>query len=175
MGIGGGHINKQIEDNLCKIYNEKLYLGTGFLCKIPYADQYNLTPVLISNRHIFREQDFLENKTIKITFKNDSITKQLKITSERKIYNSNENDIVTIGILKTDNIDNFLDYEDVNLNINKKNIYILQYKKEKKGEAIYGKITEVNGSEIRHNCNIEGGWDEGPILLRETLPYKLEI
>ena len=174
MGFGSNKgsklIDKQIDENLCKIYNEKDdYLGTGFLFKIPYPDQYNYSPVLISNSHIFIEKDLLENKTIKITFKNDSITKNLTITPERKIYNSQKYDIAIIGILKNDKVDNMLEYEHRNINFNKREIYILQYKKDKKGEAIYGKITNVDECEIRHNCNIEEGWDEGPILLLETL------
>jgi hypothetical protein len=66
MGIGSNRgskkIDKQIENNLCKIYINKDYInkdyiGTGFLCAIPFPDRFKTSPVLIANAHLFTKAD----------------------------------------------------------------------------------------------------------------------
>jgi len=175
MGIGSNRgskkIDKQIENNLCKIYIDKDYIGTGFLCAIPFPDSFITLPVLIANAHLFRKADLSENSTIKICLKKEKINKDLTITSERKIYINEKYDVVFIEILKDkdkDIISNCLDFNHEEMEFNKKECYVLQYDKDKKGKVFYGKITDVKESEIVHNCSIEEGWDEGPILLLEN-------
>jgi hypothetical protein len=175
MGIGSirgsKKIDKQIENNLCKIYIDEDYIGTGFLCAIPFPDRFKTSPVLIANAHLFTKADLSENSTITICLKKEKINKDITITSERKIYINEKYDVVFIEILKDkdkDIINNCLEFNYEEIESNKKECYILQYDKDKKGKVFYGKITDVKESEIVHNCSIEEGWDEGPILLLEN-------
>ena len=59
----------QLENSVCKIYETKdNKTATGFLCKIPFPDQLNLLPVLITNNHVIKTEDLKINTEIKITF-----------------------------------------------------------------------------------------------------------
>ena len=132
MGIGSSkprakEIDNQIKDNICKISISEKYIGTGFLCKIPYPDEFKYLCVLIANYHLFTQKDLLENKTINISFNNDKVTKSIKITPERKIYKSEKYDVNIIEILEEDHIHKFLDFNAEDIDLNKKEIYIPQY------------------------------------------------
>ena len=58
-------INSQLERSVCKIYINKNECGTGFLCKIPFPDEFRLLPVLITNNHVINEEYFKKNKQLK--------------------------------------------------------------------------------------------------------------
>ena len=60
----------QMENCICKIYNNNGLTGTGFFCKIKF--QNNLLPVLITNNHILNEKDIENNKIINLTINNKS-------------------------------------------------------------------------------------------------------
>ena len=77
----------QLRNSVCKINNK--IIGTGFLCKIPFPDQFKLLPVLITNNHILNNEDIKSNKIINISFNDDKIFKKLNI-EDRKTY-TNEN------------------------------------------------------------------------------------
>jgi len=57
----------QMENCICKIVKGNGQKGTGFFCKIPFPDEYNLLNVLITNNHVLNENDIKNNKII--TFK----------------------------------------------------------------------------------------------------------
>ena len=57
-------IIEQMERNICKI-NIGMNQGTGFFCKIPFPNENNMLPVLITNNHIINS-DILYKKNIKI-------------------------------------------------------------------------------------------------------------
>lgn len=159
----------QIEQNICKIYTSQNYIGTGFLCKMPYPDEFNFLPVLISNNHFFKKEDLLENKTIKLSFNNGKIIKIIIITPQRKIYHSKEYDVNIIEIFPIqDDIHDFLTINE-DLNVDKKEIYNLQYLEENKSEAFYGKIKNVNNFEISFNIDAIEIRHEGPIMLLDNL------
>ena len=73
-------IVSQLQKSVCKIYKINQTSGTGFLCKIPYPDQFKLFPALITNNHVLNKEDLQINKTIKVTFNDDKIHKFLLIT-----------------------------------------------------------------------------------------------
>ena len=158
-------INKQIEIYVCKIYGNKK-VGTGFLCKIPYPDQFSFLPVLITNKNIINKDELLNEKKIKITFDNDKVERIIYITSERKIYSNKKYDITIIEIIPIiDDIHKFLETDISNENY--ENIYILQYIKGIDCAKSYGKITSINEDDIiEHNCSKNPG---GPILLIDNL------
>ena len=83
----------QMKNCVCKIYVNKTK-GTGFFSKIPYKNK--LLPVLITNNHIFGENEIRNNKTITISLDNDNIIKNIEINNKRKIYS---NEILDVTII----------------------------------------------------------------------------
>ena len=58
------YILTQLENCVRKIYQSNGGEATGFFCKIPYPDQFNLIPVLITNNHVLNENDIKLFQTI---------------------------------------------------------------------------------------------------------------
>ena len=54
-------IDNKLESYICKIQTSKC-LGTGFLCKIPYPNEFNLLPVLITNHHVLNRDEIINKK-----------------------------------------------------------------------------------------------------------------
>jgi hypothetical protein len=165
-------IDEQLEKNICKIYIDKSIFGTGFLCKIPYPNEFKKLPVLITNNHIINEEYFLKNKEIKISFDDDKINKKLLITQERKFYTSKEYDVSIIEIFPNkDNIHHFLEFnqdEEIEKKEKYKNlsIYIIHYPN--KSCISYGIINNIQSFEIEHKCSTEKGSSGSPIILLNT-------
>ena len=76
-------ITRQTEKCVCKIHISGNN-GRGFFSKIPYQD--NLITVIITNNHVLKANDILENKII--TFSINNNIKDIKIDKERKTYTS---------------------------------------------------------------------------------------
>ena len=59
----------QMEKNICKLKVSNGGRGTGFFCKIPFPDNSNLLPVLITNNHVINEIILKkENEIIELEF-----------------------------------------------------------------------------------------------------------
>ncbi len=166
-------INEQMKKFICKIIlNNKT--GTGFVCKIPFPNEFILLPVLITNKSVINKEGLQSSKMLEITFDNDSYEKIISITPERKIYSSQKYDITFIEIIpKIDGINKFLEtnileksvLEDLNLNDIKesKNMtYVLQYKNGIKCIESHGIINKIEEDFISHSCSKNIG---GPIFL----------
>ena len=94
-------ILKQMEKNICKIYDNNNKTGTGFFCKIPKnGDECDLMRVLITNNHVLDENDISINKTIEFSINNDNEKKKIVITPQRKTYTNKKFDITIIEINK---------------------------------------------------------------------------
>ena len=65
----------QMKNCICKIYKEDGSKGTGFFCNIPFPNEFNLLPVLVTNDHILEEKDIKNDKIIEF---------QLMMTKKRK-------------------------------------------------------------------------------------------
>ena len=175
---GTKKILSQMENCICKIYQDGKK-GTGFFCKIPFPDKNNLLNVLITNNHILNQKDIEDNQIIKLTMynkeENKNIEKNIKIDESRKRYTYiNDGEGIDITIIeikpKKDNINNYLEIDDdlLDLECNKKSIYILHYPKDKKLVS-YGLINDViGGKKINHYCNTEEGSSGSPILSLNT-------
>ena len=165
-------INSQLEVNVCKIYINENERGTGFLCKIPFPDEFKLLPVLITNNHAINEEYFLKNKIIKISFNDDKIYKLLEIVPERKFYSNKTYDISIIEIFPNkDNLNKFLELDfnyDENEREENQKIYVLHYLNGNESCVSYGNIKDINEYEIEHTCSTENGSSGGPIILLET-------
>ena len=165
-------INSQLEGSICKIYINENELGSGFLCKIPFPNEFRLLPVLITNNHVINKEYFLKNKIIKISLDDDQNIKLLKILSERKFYSNETYDISIIEIFpKADKLNNFLELDynyEKNGKERKQNIYVLQYPKGNESCVSYGSIKYIKEYEIEHTCSTEVGSSGGPIILLDT-------
>ena len=157
-------IDNQLECNICKIYTSKS-LGTGFLCKIPYPNEFNLLPVLITNHHVLDEDEIIKNRSLKITFNDDKLSKIIELADNRKIYSSELYDTTIIEIFPVkDNLTYFLELNNLNEIINKESIYILQYPEGAKASYSFGKIDNINEFDVTYNAATLHGSSGGPIL-----------
>ena len=164
----------QLEKFICKIYESNGNKGTGFLCKIPFPDQFKLLPVLITNNHVIKEEDLQTNKIIEFSINDDQIHKKIKINS--RIAYTNENLDVTIIEIKPDidQLTNFLDIDENIYNIDKDNIkiiykkdfplYILQYPLGLKSSLSLGVLKDIYDFNLQYFCSTDFGSSGSPIF-----------
>ena len=89
-------IVEQMKNKICKILSDKGN-GTGFFCRIPFQENGNELPVLITNWHVVNELE----KEISIMYNND--IKILNLENRKKYTNENY-DITIIEIKENDDI-----------------------------------------------------------------------
>ena len=164
-------IFSQLEKNVCKIYEINGNTATGFLCKIPYPDQFKLLPVLITNNHVLKDEDLKINKTIKITFDDDKKKIILFIDKFRKTFTDKNLDISIVEIRPNkDDINDFLDIDENVFNNNyesiykNENIYILQYPKNKKCSFSIDLLERIYKEKMEYFCSTDYGSSGSPIL-----------
>ncbi len=161
-------ILEQMKKKVCKICVGNGAKGTGFFCKIPYPDENNLLPVLITNNHVINQSILqTENKRISLTINN--IDKEI-ILDNRLKYTNKTCDITIIEIKKQDRIEHYLELDDnlknkSNLSYIGESIYILHYPRSGDIFVSYGIIKEgVNNYDFKHLCSTDNGSSGGPIL-----------
>ena len=154
-------ILEQMKKEVCKINIGKIK-GTGFFCKIPFIDNNNLLPVLITNNHII-DENILKKGKILLLINNEE--KEIELENIIK-YTNKEYDITIIEIKNKDKIENYLEIDNNKRN-NKlyigESIYILNYSN-KKMKVSYGIIKEVNKYEFDNLCYVEKYSSGGPIF-----------
>ena len=164
---------RQLKQYICKITIGPKK-GTGFLCKIPFPDESNCLPVLMTNHHVINKEELSKNKKLNISFNNEQINKIINISSERKIYSiftekeSPAYDLTIIEIYpEVDGIFHFFELDTLDrINKNSKEpIYVLQYPGGKECSISYGKICKIKDFEIYYDCTTLNGSSGGPILL----------
>ena len=174
-------IISQMDQYICKIELGKS-LGTGFFCKIPFPDQNQLLPVLITSNHVLKEDNLKVNNYIEIKLNDDKIKKNILIDKSRKILSDDNLDITILEIKPEDNINNkYLDIDENIFNENEfqkkiikdKIIYSLQYSFGKESSYSIGNIN-INFSEkckyfFYHSCDTIEGSSGAPILLLSNL------
>ena len=169
-------IIEQMEKCICKIKIGKIQ-GTGFFCKIPIPNKNNMLPAFITTNHIINKE-FLYQKDAKIflDIKEKSYIKELNLNNRKK-YTNEEHDITIIEIKENDEINNYLELDDIiindilnNNNRNKefidKTLYIIQYP-ESELSVSYGileSIYEDKKYDFRHKCCTKKGSSGSPIL-----------
>ena len=169
-------IKEQMERNICKI-NIGNSQGTGFFTKIPFPDLNNMLPVFITNNHIINnELLYKKDAKIKIDIYDESDNKEINLNNRMK-YTDEEYDITIIEIKKEDNINNYLELDEIiindiinNINKNKiyinETIYIIQYP-ENKLSVSYGILENIYMDKkynFNHKCSTKGGSSGSPIL-----------
>jgi V8-like Glu-specific endopeptidase len=148
--------------------------GSGLLCKIPFPDEKNIIPMLVTCNHILKNEDITQGKMISFTLDNDKKAFEILIDESRKIYSNEEYDITMLEIRQSDglNIETFLEIDE---NIFSKNsneiiknelVSLLSYPKGENLSISNGIIKgiEENGYTIHHLCNTCQGCAGGPIL-----------
>jgi len=169
-------IIEQMEKNICKLKIGKTQ-GTGFFCKIPFPNENNMLPVLMTNNHIIDgEFLFKKNENISLEIEEEKNPKTIYLDNRIK-YTNKEYDITIIELLEKDGIKNYLSLDekiiDDILENNNKNykfidetLYILQYP-DRKLSVSYGILKEIYEDkkyDFNHNCSTKGGSSGSPIL-----------
>ena len=165
----------QMKNCVCKIKLNNGIIGTGFFCKIPFPDNFTFLPVLITCNHVLNNNNISQGKKIDFSLNNEQFLYSILITSSRKIYTNEKNDVTIIEIKpEEDNIE-FKSFLDVDENIYKDNpnevyrnktIYIIHYEKGKEVKYSLGTIKNIgtNNYTIRHFCTTQEGSSGSPIL-----------
>ena len=144
--------------------------GSGFFCKIPFPDTFNLLPVLITNYHVLNEKEIQNDINLII---NDNTPIIIKKDYSRKVYIDKKYDVTMIEIKDKDNLNEFsfleVDTENIykdNLNnyYNDKNIYLLHYPFGERVSSSLGTIKRIFKDNIYHNCSSQKGSSGGPLI-----------
>ena len=167
---------EQMKKCVCKIKLKDIQ-GTGFFCKIPFPDINNRLSVIITNNHIINEE-LLNTKGAKIIidFKEEDSLKEINLDN-RITFTNREYDITLIEIKETDNINNYLELDELIvddiLNNNNKNmayvdneVYIIEYP-EGKLSISSGQVTDIfedKKYKFFHQCRTKAGSAGSPIL-----------
>jgi len=164
----------EMNNSICRIYNNSK--GTGFFVKIPYKSK--LLPVLITTNNIINQKDIINDSNILLSLNNDKIIKRIKLSKNRLIYTNERLDITIVEIKENEdslNI-NYLELDDQIINYFKfknnegqnyfdESIYLLNYSCDQDIVVSYGKLIDINNTELIHNCNIKREASGSPILL----------
>ena len=167
-------IKEKMKKSICKIINDK-GCGTGFFCKIPFPDEFNLLPVIITNYHVIDQNDLKQGKRIQFSLNNDQLNFNILIDNSRKTYTNKEYDVTIIEIKQIDGlngyslleIDEHLYNDDDFKNIYKnKTIYLIQYPHGQKVKYSLGVIQNIyeDNYTIEHLCSTATGSSGGPII-----------
>ena len=167
---------EQMKKCICKIKLDNKQ-GTGFFCKIPFPDINNRLSALITNNHIINEKELYQNDSkIYISIKDKDSIKELNLNNRQK-YTNKEYDITIIEIKEEDDINDYLELDDIIiediLNNNNNNnyyidneVYIIEYP-----EGILsisaGKLIDIfeeKKYKFRHICHTKAGSAGSPIL-----------
>ena len=168
-------IEKQKENNICKIINNNKVTGTGFLSLIPYPDKLNQLPVLITCNHVLDINDISEGKKINFSLNDDKLQDSIIIDKSRITYTNINYDVTIIEIKPEEDNINIESFLDVDENIDKNNpndtykdkcIYILHYEEGKNAKYSIGNIKYIaeDSFNIRHLCTTNVGSSGGPMI-----------
>ena len=97
-------IINQMKKCVCKIYKKNIS-GTGFFCKIRNPINKKYIYLLITNNHIYDNNDIIQNDSIQISLKNknnQTYMKTIDITNKNKTFTNKELDITFIELEKSE-------------------------------------------------------------------------
>ena len=166
-------INNNMVNNLCKIHMSDEGLGSGFFCKIPFPDEYNMLNVLFTNNHVLGKNDIKNGNKIKFSLQNGKTTKEILIDDTRKIYTNEILDTTIIELKESDGINSFLNIDDLlfkssiaEKNCEGKKIYIIQYPGGREYSFSCGKIIKIikNQNNLQYFCSTREGSSGGAII-----------
>ena len=167
-------INEQMEKGIAKIKfgNEQ---ATGFFCEIPFPSKENMLPVIMLCNHIYNPE-ISKNETIEIQIKSESEIKKIDLNN-RKFYTNKDYDITIIELKEKDNINYFLELDDLIMDDILKNedktcqykdetVYAIQYPGGKLSVSygIISDIYEIKKYNFNHLCCTRKGSSGSSIL-----------
>ena len=162
----------KVSKSICKIivsYNNENWNGSGFFLKLKLNREINC---LLANFHIISQNIVGAKSNITIVLENEK-EYSLKLDSDKRFIKFHQNPLVIalIEILNIDIIINDIDFliNDFNyLNgynqYSNKNIFILQYPKEKETYCQMGKIVNVNNFLFQNSVHI--GFDSSEEFIK---------
>ena len=176
-------ISTQRKNSICKIINQNnnvIKKGTGFLCLIPFPNEENELPFLITCNHVLNDEDISSKLELKLYF-NDNISKILiidKNKNNRITYNNSQmHDYIMIEILKEDgfSMKDFLkidkdlffgikELEKSHKNYKNISVYIIHYPLGELSSYSSGIINFIDDEIIEHNCATNFGSSGSPII-----------
>ena len=172
------NIKNQMRKNICKIILGKEQ-GTGFFCKIPFPDKYNMLPVLITNNHIIDQKLlYRDNAEIPLIIQEKNKTTKINLNDRMK-YTDKDYDITIIEIQENDNINNYLELDDkiiedidkindnyLNSQYIGRTLYIIHYPGGilSASFGILDQIPEDEKHNFYHKCKTKDGSSGSPIL-----------
>ena len=167
-------IKEKMEKSICKIKCPKQGFGTGFFCKIPFPNEFNLLPVLITNNHVLNESDIMIGNSFIFSLKNNKLVSQLFFNNERRTYTNKLYDITILELKQNDGLSgySFLEIDDNVFKDNpnnyypNKSIYIVHYPHGQKVEFSIGTIKKIfeDNYSIAHLCTTKEGSSGGPLI-----------
>ena len=166
-------IRQKMEKSICKIKCPKGGFGTGFFCKIPFPNEFNLLPLLITNNHVLDETDIKIGNSFIFSLKNDELIFKILFHNKRKTYTNKQYDITMIELKQNDKLKgySFLEIDDnvfmdnPNNYYPKKTIYLIHYPNGQKVEFSSGVIKNIfEDNTISHLCTTKTGSSGGPLI-----------
>ena len=162
-------ILNQMKNSVCKIFRKDGAIATGFFCVIPYKNK--TMNVLLTNNHVIDEEYILGNNVIEISINNNE--KYLKLNLKgRKIYTNEEYDTTIIQIKEMDNINHFLEIDEMMLNglpYIRESMYMLHYPEGGKVVVSYGLSKDNKDQNIYYKCSSGSGSAGSPLLDAKSL------
>ena len=158
----------EVTKSICKIIYHNIF-STGFFIKL-FKDEKEIL-CLMTNGHIITKEMIELKATIDVRYNYEKRLIKIKLDEkERFIKYNKEMDITIIEIKPEDNIkDKFFLFPETNdLELLNKDIYIPQYREDKRLSYSEGKIKEIKEHEISYDACTDSGSSGSPIFLKNT-------
>ena len=158
----------EVTKSICKIIYQNTF-STGFFIKL-FKDEKEML-CLMTNGHIITKEMIELKATIEVRYNHEKKWIKIKLDEkERFIKYNKEMDITIIEIKPEDKIkDKFFLFPETNdLELLNKDIYIPQYREDKRLSYSEGKIKEIKEHEISYDACTDSGSSGSPIFLKNT-------
>ncbi len=165
------YIYKQKEKCVCKIKINNS-VGTGFFCNIPFPNDSNFLPVLITNNHVLGLNDITPDSCINISIDDENYNSKIIVGNNRLTYTDPFYDVTILELKKDDGLKinglevDYEEYEAPLEEFQKLQIYLIHYPRSKRVCKSVGEIKDISENDltIRHTCSTAGGSSGCPII-----------
>ena len=157
-------MGSEIYECICKIIT-KTKTGTGFFCNVPNKN----IKLLITNNHVI-DETFLNNEYLlkySIIETEKEVFKEINLKKDRYKLTNKEFDFTIIEIIKEDNINNYLEINNLQYDINDQ-IFTFQYPGGGRMQYSHGKLIKKKENYLIHDIGSKGGSSGFPIILMKN-------
>ena len=164
---------QNIINSVCKIIIKDKGFGTGFFCFIPFPDNDNKIPALITCNHILNENDILKGNKINFLFGQSDSLNTITIEESRKKFTHKELDFTIIEIKSDDNIDSnyFLEIDQIVLNndnfyeyLKNSLFHFIGINYRKTIDITDCRLKEINNFHLYYYCSTNVGFSGAPLI-----------